>query len=127
MSGQRIKSMRLIKFLQSTAGVAKGAAAESVDCNEEDDGGDVEDGELVPVTSHLLQNAGFTRIAVVAENVSLVAPLIAVLLLISRCHPRHICARCRRLTASRLRTHFKFKCFFMLFKLKIYAAFRTIF
>lgn len=53
--GHAVLAVGVLGF--GTAGIAEGTAADGVDADEEDEDDDVQDGKLVPVPPHLLQNA----------------------------------------------------------------------
>jgi hypothetical protein len=64
--------------------------------NEDDD---VEDGDAMPVSPHLLQHSG---LALVTQDVGSIVPTVAVLVMRSNGHALAVvCARCRWLAASR--------------------------
>lgn len=80
-------------------GVLESAAADAVDADEEDEDDDVENGELAPVPTDVLEDAGPAGVAVVAELGGGVAPPHAVGVLRAH-HLRAPVAACRRRLAT---------------------------
>lgn len=62
--------------------VTEGAASAGVEEDEKQEEDDVEDGDVVPVATQLLQHAGLARVAPVAQHAGGVAPPVAVGLLL---------------------------------------------
>jgi GNAT superfamily N-acetyltransferase len=86
------------------ASVPEGAAATGADADERDEDDDHEHGDLVPVLAHVLHDAGLAGVALVAEDVWGVVPLVAVVVLRRHGHASAVLAGCWWLAATRLQS-----------------------
>jgi hypothetical protein len=86
------------------ASVPESAAATGADADERDEDDDNEHGDLVPVLAHVLHDAGLAGVALVAEDVWGVVPLVAVVVLRRHGHASAVLAGCWWLAATRLQS-----------------------
>jgi hypothetical protein len=100
--GHAVHPVRVVG--DGAASVPEGAASAGADADERDEEEDHEHGDLVPVLAHVLHDAGLARVALVAEDVGGVVPLVAVVVLRPHGHAFAVLAGCRWLAATRLRT-----------------------